>query len=518
MKRLPIFISNLPEMVQENYVYIDKTEQIYNLVKNKGFYFLSRPRRFGKSLLISTLKEIFLGNKKLFNHLWIGNSDYTWEKYPIIEIDFSQIPHLTTDEFRSALNRHLKTIAIEHNIILPSDITTPEETLTALVKGLSKDANKIVILIDEYDKPIIDHIQSFEEASKFQAILRSFYTTIKSLERHLHFVFLTGVSKFAKTSVFSGINNLNDISLKPEAAQLLGYTHDEIQHYLHDYYEEFAQKNNKSPEEIMQLLTRWYNGYRFSKLITKVYNPFSILYCLHDKEFQNYWYASGTPTFLITLLKKDYEYIENVEETELSPESFGTFELNDIPLVPLLFQTGYLTIKDFNEETGMFKLGFPNFEVKESFTKFIVTTLSQTSISNVDTAIGKFRIALKNNDLNLFFNTLQNLFAHIPYSILKESYYHALFQFLLRLLSLESQSEILTNTGRIDTVLITKTTIYIFELKINKKPQVALQQIKDKKYYERYLSSGKQIILIGLSFIHTDDEMHLEHSEEIFQG
>ncbi len=203
MKRLPIFISNFPEMINDEYAYIDKTEQIYNLVKNKGFYFLSRPRRFGKSLLVSTLKEVFLANKKLFNNLWISNSDYVWEKYPIIEIDFSQIPRLTTDEFRSALNRHLKNIAAEYTLLLPGDLNTPEETLITLVKGLNKHThNNIVILIDEYDKPIIDHIHSHEEATKYQAILRSFYTTIKSLEHHLHFVFLTGVSNSKNIGLF----------------------------------------------------------------------------------------------------------------------------------------------------------------------------------------------------------------------------------------------------------------------------------------------------------------------------
>jgi len=517
MKLLPTDVSSLDTMIKKNYLYIDKTQYIYNLFqKGSRFYFLSRPRRFGKSLLVSTLREIFLGNKKLFTDLWIGKSDYAWQKYPIIELDFSNIAHRTPEHFEKDIVTRLQEIAHAYTLNFQLN-SIPETALRELVTALAV-TKKVVILIDEYDKPIIDHIGNLEEATKYQAILRSFYTTVKSLERHLHFVFLTGVSKFAKTSVFSGINNLNDISLKPEAAQLLGYTHEEIQYYLHSYCENFAQKINKSSEEIIQSLTSWYNGYRFSELPTKVYNPFSVLYCLHDKKFQNYWYASETPTFLITLLKKQYEYIENVEESELSPESFGTFELDDIPLVPLLYQTGYLTLKDFNEETGLFKLGFPNFEVKESFTKFIVITLAQASISTVDVALSKFRIALKNNDLDLFFTTLQQLFAHVPYSILKESYYHSLFQFLLRLLSLNAQSEILTNTGRIDTVLVTKTNIYIFELKLNKSPKVALQQIKDKKYYEQYLANGKQIILVGLSFMHKNNEMHLEHAQEIFNA
>jgi hypothetical protein len=512
-KKLPIFISNFREMIEDNYVYVDKTEHIYHLAKEKGYYFFSRPRRFGKTLLISTLKELFLGNKKLFEGLWISKSDFQWQEYPVIHLDFSSIPHLTAQELRSNINKELHNIASRFTI---SNITedTPEATLKKLVEELSKK-NKVVILIDEYDKPILDHLHNLEEAQKQREILKSFYGTIKGLDSYLRTVFLTGVSRFAKTSLFSGINNLNDISLKPEAAVLLGYTKEEINDYFTPHIADFVKKSGKTSQEILPELKNWYNGYQFSKQKIKVYNPFSVLYSLHDKEFQNYWFESGTPTFLINLLKKEYENIENIEEIELSAASLGSFELDNIPLIPLLLQTGYLTIKEYNENTNRFTLRLPNFEVEESFTKFIVTTLAQTSTSMVETALGQLRVALKKNDIPKFCTILESLFAHIPYTIKREDYYHSLFQFLLSLLSLEAQSEILTDKGRIDVALTTKTHVYIFELKVNNTAKVALEQIKEKRYYERFLNKNKHVVLVGLAFNRVDTVLCLEHSEEV---
>jgi hypothetical protein len=302
-KPLPIDVATFEVMISDGYLYIDKTKYIYDLYKGKGrYYFLSRPRRFGKSLLISTLKELFSGNKKLFDGLWISTSDWEWKQHPIIHLDFSKLAHETSVELKADLTRALERIGDAHNIDL-SKAKTPSSKLQDLVEALAKK-NKVAILIDEYDKPIIDHIANIPLAEKNRAILKSFYDVIKGLDEHLRAIFVTGVSKFSKTSIFSGINNLNDISQDPIAASLLGYTQDELEHYLTPYISAIAIGQKRTQQEILDEMKEWYNGYRFSEDLVRVYNPFSVLYYLAKKKRANYWFASGTPTFLMKLLKK----------------------------------------------------------------------------------------------------------------------------------------------------------------------------------------------------------------------
>lgn len=512
-KKLPLYTNNLKEMITSNYIYVDKTEYIYRLMKDKAYYFLSRPRRFGKTLLVSTLKELFLGNKKLFENLWIGSSDYSWQEYPVIHLDFSIIPHLDALELRRGLNNRLKKIAQEYTVEI-NHYETPEETFNDLVQKLA-EKNKVVILIDEYDKPILDHLKNSEKAHEQRDVLKSFYDVIKGLDPYLRAVFLTGVSRFSKTSLFSGINNLNDISLKPEAAQLLGYTQEELEKYFSFYIHEFAQKRKVSDQTLTQELKKWYNSYRFSEETIQVYNPFSVLYALNDKKLFNYWFESGTPTFLIHLIKQHYGSLETLNKAEIDQGSLGNFELTAIPLVPLLFQTGYLTIHDYDGKTGKFKLDFPNYEIELSFTKFLVASMAYTSHVVLDSLGSQLIRALNENDIEKFCSVLQTLFAHIPYTIDREDYYHALFQFLLSLLSLDAQSELITNRGRIDLVVSTKSHTYIFELKRNAKPEVALAQIKERGYYERFLHKGKAVVLVGLSFIHENEQMQLRYVQNM---
>jgi hypothetical protein len=514
-KKLPIFISNFKEMIEDNYLYIDKTEYIYDLVKEKGYYFLSRPRRFGKSLLVSTLKELFLGNKKLFEKLWIGSTDYTWQEHPVIHLDFSIIDHETAQELKISLEWKLKTIAQEYNVDI-SQAPTLGSMLETLVVQLSKK-NKVVILIDEYDKPILDHVQDIERAKKQRDVLKNFYGTIKGLDPYLRCVFLTGVTRFSKTSIFSGINNLNDLSLKPEAAQLLGYTQEELQTFFLSYIQDLAQIQDVSTEIFMHEIKKWYNGYRFSEQNSKVYNPFSILYCFKDKKLHNYWFESGTPTFLIHLLKIHSKDLQEITGIEIDRSSLGSFEIDKIPLVPLLFQAGYLTIADYNPQTDIFTLHYPNQEVAESFTKYLLATLTKTDTSTVKRLSIQLINALQEKNIDQFCSLVQTFFAHIPYllHIKRESFYHALFQALVTLLSIEAHSEILTDKGRIDLVIALKKTIFIFEFKFNSSADIALQQIKDRGYYERYMHKNKEIMLIGLAFNDVNDQILLEHKEEV---
>ncbi len=491
-------------MITGNYLYIDKTRSIYQLFsKGARYFFLSRPRRFGKSLLISVLKELFTGNRELFKDLWIDSSDYVWTEHPVIHLDFSTIAHATPEQLSINLSWKLHTIAAAYGINVeaaPSAEAKFEMLITELAK--KHGPNSVVILIDEYDKPLIDHLNDLEVAHKQREVLRNFYDVLKGMDAHLKAIFITGVSKFSKTSIFSGINNLNDISLDAEATDLLGYTQQEITSYFSHYIQEIAQENKLNDSDIIEAMRTWYNGYRFSDAEIKVYNPFSILYYLKKKKFINFWFESGTPFFLVKLLKKEFLFLDSLSQDELSRESLGTFDIENIPLVTLLFQTGYLTIIDYNKVTDKFTLGYPNIEVEESFNKYLVAALTKTHTPAVEKSVTALARALQLNDIDAFCAALQSLFAHIPYTLHvdQERYFHALFQFLGILLGLEIQSEVLTNRGRIDLVISLPNRTYIFELKMNGDAQKALEQIEQKKYYERYLVQQKPITLVGLSF------------------
>lgn len=502
MKKLPIGIQTFSKFIEQNLLYVDKTEIIYKLITSfPPYQFLSRPRRFGKSLLVSTLKEIYSGNRALFDGLWIANSDYDWQEYPIIHLDFLTIDFETPSKLEKSLIWKLEQIAKHYSV----DISAAPEIkskLELLIELLAKK-NKVVLLIDEYDKPILDNLEDVKNAEKIRDKLKIFYDVLKGVEASLHKIFVTGVTKFSKTSIFSGINNLDDISIYPIAAELLGITPKEIDAYFRPRLEEIAQLNGTSLDQELRMMQLWYNGYRFSDLEAKVYNPFSVLHYLDKNVLRNYWYDSGTPQFLARYIKTQYPDIEGLSSLELRPHSLGTFQIESIPLIPLLFQTGYLTIQHYNKEKDTFQLNFPNFEVEESFKKLIVTTLSGITLFNLETITSQILNAVKNNNIENFCAILKTLLAHIPYTLhLKhESYYHSLFQFLISMLSLESQSEILTNHGRIDLVIFSEKYIHLFELKLNCEPQKALQQIFDKKYYERFASLNKKIVLVGLSFL-----------------
>jgi len=513
LKKLPIDVSTFETIINEGYIYVDKTEYIYNLVTQGRYYFLSRPRRFGKSLLVSTLKSLFLNNKELFKGLWIESSTYQWEKYPVIHLDLSTIPHLSVTEFRTNLNQRLITLGKELRVaFVPGD--TPEVTLFNIAQQIHENAGKLVILIDEYDKPILDSLDRRTNTRDYRDVLKSFFTVIKGIDAYVHFVLLTGVSKFTKTSIFSGLNNLNDISMKPEAAALLGYTEPELKKYFSEYIQQVAHIKKTSKTAIINEMQIWYNGYRFSRQKIKMYNPFSVLYYLKDKELGNYWFETGTPSFLVELLKQQYEFLENIEDIEWSSEGLGSFDVDELNLITILFQTGYLTIYDYNPHTRKYLLDYPNAETRESFKKYLIAAFVNSTSYAVEKAVSQLATALKNNDIPLFFTVLQSLFAHIPYHlhIEQERYYHSLFQFLGSLLGLEIQSEVITDKGRIDLVITTKKHVYIFELKFKVSAEQALEQIETTKYFERYMVGRKKIILIGASFNRAGEKLTIDYA------
>jgi hypothetical protein len=496
MKNLPIGIQTFSDIIQNDYLYVDKTEKIFDLVKNpKGVYFLSRPRRFGKSLLISTLNQIFKGEKELFKDLWIYKTDYVWEKHPVVRIDFSKKKAENKDDLKGFILYQLKNIADNYGILLDRD--QYDEAFDEVLTKLSR-INKVVILIDEYDKPIIDNIENKELAIELREVLKGFYTIIKACDEHIRFVLLTGVSKFSKAGVFSGLNNLEDISMDTRYSSLLGITGYEMKTCFKEHIDRFAKTEEITNAELIEKITYWYNGFCFSKSCTKVFNPFSALLLFKKLDFGNYWFESATPSFLIKLMEEKKFDIKKMQDLEVREENLSTYEIEDLALVPLLFQTGYLTIKGYDDEFMTYRLGYPNFEVENSFQYALLRSYSYTETNGYLVSLIR---ALRNDDFETFFDTLSVFFADIPYDlhIEKEKYYQTVFYLIFSLIGLKVEAEVKTNKGRIDAVIIDKD-IYIFEFKFNGNKNKALSQINDKRYFEKYQGMGKEIYLFGVEF------------------
>lgn len=516
MKHLPLDISTFSTMIREGYLYVDKTEHIYNLfLKGRRFFFLSRPRRFGKSLLVSTLKELFQGNQSLFEDLWIvKHGNWDWIQYPVIHIDFSNIAYDSASKLEMSLQWTLDQIAQLHNVDISQGFDLKSK-LKLLVEKLSLSA-KVVVLIDEYDKPIIDNLDDIRKAQDQRKVLKSFYDGFKGLDAHLKALFITGVSKFSKASVFSGLNNLNDITNESLAAELVGYTEAELRTYFESNIVSTATKFGTSPTALLEKIRTWYNGYQFSIEPIKVYNPLSIVYFFSNQRFENYWIETGTSSFLIDLLKKNKNSWTRIEEEAYKRVTLGSFAIDKLPLVTLLYQTGYLTIKEYDEKFDMYRLGYPNEEVRQSLLILEMSVLTQTDSDKTASETFKLKKSLENEDVETFLIVLQGLFAGISYNlhVAREAYYHSIFKIICDLLGVENHCEVSTSKGKIDLVVITEKLVYIFEFKLSKTASEALEQMHSKKYYDSFKSMGKKIILVGVSFRFKRKELTFEWQSE----
>ena len=496
MKRLPIGIQTFRDIIQNDYLYVDKTKKLFDLVSNpKGVYFFSRPRRFGKSLLISMLNEIFEGEKELFNGLWIYKADYAWKKHPVLRIDFSRKRAESRDDLKDFILYRLKIIADKYGVSLERN--QYDEAFDELLTKLS-GINKVVVLIDEYDKPIIDNIENKDLAVELREILKGFYTIIKACDEHIRFVLLTGVSKFSKAGVFSGLNNLKDISMNAGYSSLLGITRQEMESCFKEHIDQFLESEGIDKSELIKKITYWYDGFCFSRSCEKVFNPFSMLLLFDNAEFGNYWFESATPSFLIKLIKEKSFDIKKIQGLEVREEDLSTYEIESLSAVPLLFQTGYLTIKEYDNDFMTYRLGYPNFEVENSFQYALLRSYSYTETNGYLVSLIR---ALRNDNFDAFFETLKIFFADIPYDlhIDMEKYYQTIFYLIFSLIGLKVEAEVKTNKGRIDAVIIDKD-IYIFEFKFNGDKNKALRQINDKKYFEKYQGAGKETYLFGVEF------------------
>ncbi|MEW6772574.1 MAG: ATP-binding protein [Bacteroidota bacterium] len=496
-KKLPIGIQTLSKIIEGNYYYVDKTSYVYQLAnQGGGYYFLSRPRRFGKSLFVDTLKQAFSGNKELFKGLYLENN-WDWNKtYPVIHIDFGMGVSNTEqliNNINFILNQHINKYQL--NITSTEYNNKFQETIIELSKKFNE---KVVILIDEYDKPILDKIEDKPIAEANREVLRTFYSVIKASDSYIKFVFITGVTKFNKVSIFSGLNQLQDITLHSRYSAICGYTEQEMQKVFED----------RLSEVDIEKMRHWYNGYNW--LGESVYNPFDVLLYLDEKRFHPYWFQTGTPTFLMKLIKENKYFLPKIENIQIDDSIIDSFDIDKIEIENLLFQTGYLTIKateEFND-IRKYKLGYPNFEVKVSLNNHLIRYLSDVSESN--NIQWNILESIRDNDIKRWKNELHSFYASIPYEwYIKneldkyEGYYASILYALMMGTGLDIVVEDNTNKGRVDMVIKYNHRAYIMEFKVikdEKEKGSALQQIKSKRYFEKYQSASEEIYLIGIEF------------------
>lgn len=516
MKNLTCSVYTFEKLVTGNYLYVDKTEYIYNLIKeSSGCYFFSRPRRFGKSLTLSTLKAVFQGKKELFNGLAIFQKDYDWQEYPVIHLDMGNCSAKNAEELEIFLVTRIKSIANELNILLASNYSGL--MFQDLITQLSKNDKKVVILVDEYDKPILGNITNINIKEILQ-VLKGFYSVIKACENHERFVFITGVSKFAHVSIFSDLNNLTDISMHSDYATMLGYTQSELDEHFGVRIQEIATKQNISIDELKKEIKEWYNGFRFHGDAETVYNPVSISnFFFNNGEFNNYWFDTGTPTFLIELIKdRDFNF-----EFELgkpaSDMAFKAYEIDKIHPLSLLLQTGYLTIKSTEKSFGEtdYWLDFPNREVKRAFNTYLLNGYTGYSENGIATSVKDLARAVVKGELATIEKILKAFFAGVDYTAHKksEAVFEMMFYTIFRILGCYIEAESHTNDGRIDIVMQSEKYIFLFELKLNN-DKTALEQIKKKEYFNKYLCSKKQITIVGVNF-DTDKGQIIDWQSEV---
>ncbi len=521
--------STFETLIQGDCLYVDKTKYLYSLIKTIGsYYFLSRPRRFGKSLTLSTLKSIFEGKRELFKGLYIDGMDYDWKKYPVIHISFIDFEFDDAADLKSQICNTLLAIADEYSVTIPLHYKY-NEMLKALIVRLA-EKEKVVVLIDEYDSPLINSINS-DKLEDIRKVLRGFYSVLKASDAYIRFCLITGVTKFSKVSIFSAMNNLTDISAMDRYSSALGYTQDELEHYFAEYIEDGVRKNKTTREKYLSTLKYWYDGYRFTAGGESVYNPVSIGSFFYEggMSFRNYWIQTGGMTMLLSEVAKRVKFDISLKgELKISEENLHTVdivqmvqtEVSSDNFLALLYQTGYLTIKEAVpvRESFLIELGYPNKEVERGLNEILLPVYVGISAAKSFKRLiiidyfdkGKVDDAIK---------TLSSIFSSIPYYELvfdSESAVHAGFLCMMNILEADIIPEAPTNKGRIDCVLRCSNALYIIEFKFNQSADDAIAQIKSRKYYEPYLKEGKNIHLLGINFS-TEEKNIIEWKDEILK-
>ena len=505
MGKITSSVYNFEKLRNEGYLYVDKTEFVWNLINSAGeSYFLSRPRRFGKSLTLSTLKAVFEGKKELFKGLAIYDKPYDWKPYPVIHLSLADYTSLnnTAEKLDRYLLDKILTIAKQHSIRLPKDI----DSSSAFGKLIDRiyEKSQVVILVDEYDKPILGNITD-PNVKEILKCLKGFYSVLKDRNEQERLLFVTGVSKFCHVSLFSDLNNLTDITMDARYATMLGYTQEEFEANFKEQIEAVEKTQELSHSDFLAEIKNWYDGFRFEENAETVYNPVSVAsFFVKGGKFNNYWFETGTPTFLLELIKKRKFNLENTLKSPVSGFAFSAYEIDRLDPLTLLLQTGYLTIDRAVERYGdtAYMLRFPNQEVKGAFEAYLAGDCSGLLVVQVKDSIYNLADAVTAGDVDAFMETMKVFFAKVPYDVhLKdENNFHLLFFSIFMLLGISIKAESRTNCGRIDAVASNEDFVFVFEFKLDKTAEIALNQIKDRDYYRQYMNSGKKIFLIGVNF------------------
>ena len=493
-RKFPIGIQSFEKIRTNGYVYIDKTEYIYKMVQEGSAYFLSRPR-------VSTLEAYFKGKRELFEGLDIEKEEREWKVYPVLHIDLNARNYENKDSLLAILNQHLEKWEEEYGE--EKNNRKPEERFSYLIEKIyNTTGSPVVVLVDEYDKPLLQSIHNEPLQQEYRAILKAFYGVLKSTDAYLKFVFLTGVTKFGQVSVFSDLNHLKDISQDARYGSLCGITPEELQKNFRQELIEFARKENTSVENLCTRMKSMYDGYRFNHTMQGIYNPFSLLNAMDAMEFRSYWFATGTPTFLIELLKKSDYDLRRLESIEIDESQFTSYRAGNSDPIPVIYQSGYLTIKDYDERFRIYKLGFPNDEVKYGFLNSLVPYYTSLSGEENTFHIRHFVSELEEGDTEAFLQRMKVFFSSIPYELHEstERHYQAVFYLVFRLLGQFINAEVRSANGRADAVVKTEKYIYVFEFKLDGSAEDALKQIDDKGYMIPYTLEGKAIIKIGVNF------------------
>lgn len=498
----PIGIQNFEKIRKEGYTYVDKTALVHKLVTTGTYYFLSRPRRFGKSLLVSTMEAYFKGKKELFKGLAMENLEKDWVEYPVLHLDLNGSKYMYPEDLIAVLTRHLDSWESEFDLTARySDLES--RFIDVINEVYEKTGRQVVILIDEYDKPIVNNLDKKDLSDYYRAVLQGFYGVIKSMGEETKFCFLTGVSKIGKMSVFSTLNNLTDISMEPEYSDICGISENDLRENFEESIAELADANLLSIDECYKKLKDMYDGYHFSENAEGMYNPFSILSTFRSKKFKEYWFETGTPTLLVNVMKQTSFDITTLSDNIIVPAATlnGMQDIVNKP-IPLFFQTGYLTIKEYDSEYNEYRLGFPNDEVKNGFLNFIYSYYVPVNPAEDSTTTSQLAKALKSGDPYTFMRTLEALFANTTYQIQgnSEKNFHYAMYIIMELLGEYVQAERCTSNGRIDLFLQTKEYIYIIELKIDNTADAALQQIEEKGYAKSFINDPRKLFKIGVSF------------------
>ncbi len=502
-KLYPLGIQTFERIRKEDKLYIDKTEYIYHMTHTSGtYFFLARPRRFGKSLLVSTLQSYFEGKKDLFKGLAIEKLEQEWTEYPVLHFDMSGGKHMDKEQLERYLGFILENEERKWGIDHPQIDTN--NRLTELINtAYEKSGKQVVVLIDEYDAPLLDVAHDEDLLKELRNVMRNFYSPLKYREPVLRFVFLTGITKFSQVSIFSELNNITLLSMNDDYAGICGITKEELLTQMSEDIEELAEKRGITKEQAIDKLKEYYDGYHFTAESPDIFNPYSLLNCFNEKKFGSYWFASGTPTYLINMMHYYNVVPTDISRVEADASEFDAPTENMTTIMPLLYQSGYITIKDYNEDYDYYTLDIPNKEVRVGLTKSLIPSyVTQNTLATTNTA-RRIAQALDKQDMDGALQLLQTFLGTIPYCNVTnyEGHYQQMLFIIFSLLTdYLVDVEVHTPKGRVDIVLLTKTDLYLIELKLNKDAQTALQQINLKDYRQRFALSGKPITQVGINF------------------